>query len=78
MIVQRSGNLYLIGNRSEALCVDVNEGTIGEVLPAQSLCAHLVVAEPWRVITDHRHLPALVVEAVEHWRAPRPRPRPPS
>jgi hypothetical protein len=71
-IVQRSDSLYLVGDRSEAILVDVDEGTIGGILPAQSLCAHLVVAEPWRVIRNRHHLPALVIEALERFRAPGP------
>ncbi len=71
-IVQRSESLYLVGDRSDAILVDVDEGTIGEILPAQSLCAHLVVAEPWRVIRSRDHVPALVAEELERFKGSKP------
>jgi hypothetical protein len=68
VIVQKSGELYLLGNRREAIAVDVEEGTTSDVLNTQSYLAHCHVNDPWLVIDDHSTLPQLVLDAIEAFR----------
>ena len=71
IIVQKSGDLYLVGNQREAICVDVDEESTSDIMNAQSLFAHIHVNDPWEVITDREQLPELVRAAVEQFAARR-------
>jgi hypothetical protein len=72
VIGQRSGSLYMLGDREWALLVDMADGTVGRILPAQSLCAHVTVSDPWQIVTDRPELPDLVREGLAKFQRERP------
>ena len=69
VIVQKSGDLYLLGNKREAIAVDLGEGTTSDVLNTQSFLAHCHVNDSWVVVSlEEEQLPELVRAAVEQFR----------
>ena len=71
VIIQRCGRLYLLGNRCQAIAVDLEERSTSDVLSTQSFLAHCHVNEQWVVIADHGRLPKLVRAAIERFRSHR-------
>ena len=65
VIVQKSGNLYVLGNRRQAVAVDLDEGTTSAMVDTQSFLAHCHVNDPWEVVADHGQLPEQVRKAIE-------------
>ncbi len=60
--------LYLLGNKRQAIIVDMDEKTISPVGNTQSMMAHLIVSIPWKDVKNHAKLPPLVLEAIARFR----------
>lgn len=66
--VMRRAGAYLVGNKTDCVCADLDENELTPVLKTQSFLAHSLGNDPWEVVADHSKLPSLVQEAIKRFR----------